>query len=114
MRRRPPNLTPSMSKPYPIIRLTSLSDHERLFRGLYALGATFCGEHDIEVAWSNWKGCVYSQHKRAIIHAYVTVYDGCKRINGNSHSDFSHTTTLVNSVTHFLSYAQRLKAAPTT
>ncbi len=96
--------------PDPVIRLTTLPEHERLFRGLYALGARFCGTTDVEEAWIHWRGCVV-KHDGRVTHDHVTVYDRGTRLNANT-EPFRDPTTPMNSIPHFLAYTRRLKAAP--
>ncbi len=99
------NLTPDMSKPFPIIHLPNMADHERLIRGLWRMGYRTGWSRrtwDEDRTWASWPD------PRLSGHTYIYVYSP----HLISRATFKPTDkTLVNSINHFLSYVKGMEAA---
>ncbi len=96
-----------MSKPLPIIHLTRPADHERLVRGLYALGYSYYGASVAQGLRMYLRDTLAKDGVR-MIYPWLTLDSGAEM---TAYQELSHAgvaRTVVNSVNHFLAYAKSL------
>lgn len=96
-----------MSKPYPIIYLPKRSDHEVLIKGIYDIGYSYAGRNRV-YGIETWLESMGPDIDK-VIYPWVTLKDN-QRVTGyirRSHAPI--TSTPVNSIRHFLRYAQSIK-----
>ncbi len=101
-----------MSKPFPIIKLETLADHERLFRALYALDYHFYGaKRSIEKAWISYRRDIWREERQRIDYPVVAItLSGDISLWEADDSDYMNpnsTYIKMNSIRHFAEYAAR-------
>ncbi len=96
-------------KPLPYINLPVLADHERLVRGLHALGYRFCGIEQADEAWKVWVAGTIDGDGPLAQYPYVRIH--ASRNMGATDELPKASWTLVNSVNQFLDYTRRHHAS---
>ncbi len=96
-----------MSKPFPIIHLPNMADHERLIRGLWRMGYRTGWSRRTwseDETWARWATDTsgLSRHVHVYVYSPHLISRATFRLEDK---------TLVNSVNHFLSYVKSMEAA---
>jgi len=87
-----------MIKRYPVIYLTDIKDHEKLFRAIWTPKRTFCQHMEIERAWQSWRGNTFTLQ---IVYYPWFHWEG---YGLGANSRYEQQYIKMNSIPHFIEY----------